>query len=168
MKTVRGQMAAIIGVPAVEIQEVLDDIEGIVEIANYNSEDQTVITGEQNAVQLAMEKLQEQAKRTILLNVSIPGHSSLLVPKVNEFRAYLEQIPIEDSCVPIIANVTAGPIQSREEIINELIEQFYSPVNWLLSVHTMLNYGVDTFYEFGPKKVLSNLMKGIKSIMSYS
>lgn len=157
-----GGMAAIIGLPAEEIEKTLKEISGIVEIANYNSYEQTVISGEKEAVEKAMEVLKEKgAKKVVPLAVSVPAHSSLLRDKAKEFEKYLNEIPIKDAQIPVISNITATPIQSAEEIRKELSQHFYSPVRWVQSVEFMANNGVDTFIEIGPKKVLTGLIRRI-------
>ncbi len=157
-----GGMAAIIGLPAQEIENVLKDINGTVEIANYNSYEQTVISGEKEAVEKAMEILKEKgAKKVVPLAVSVPAHSSLLIDKAREFEKYLNEIPIKEAKVPVVSNITAKPIKTEEEIRNELAKHFYSPVRWVQSVEFMVKEGVDTFIEIGPKKVLTGLIKRI-------
>ena len=157
-----GAMAAIIGLPAEEIEKTLKEISGIVEIANYNSYEQTVISGEKEAVEKAMEVLKEKgAKKVVPLAVSVPAHSSLLRDKAKEFEKYLNEIPIKDAQIPVVSNITATSIQSADEIRKELSQHFYSPVRWVQSVEFMANNGVDTFIEIGPKKVLTGLIKRI-------
>ncbi len=157
-----GGMAAIIGLPAEEIEKTLKEISGIVEIANYNSYEQTVISGEKEAVEKAMEVLKEKgAKKVVPLAVSVPAHSSLLRDKAEEFKKYLNEIPIKDASIPVISNITGKPIKDAEQIKKELGEHFYSPVRWVQSVEFMVAEGVDTFIEIGPKKVLTGLIKRI-------
>jgi len=157
-----GGMAAVIGLSADEIEKTLKEISGIVEIANYNSYEQTVISGEKEAVQKAMEVLKEKgAKKVVPLAVSVPAHSSLLRDKAKEFGKYLDEIEIKDAKIPVISNITATPIQSKEEIRKELEAHFYSPVRWVQTVEFLVNNGVDTIYEIGPKKVLTGLIKRI-------
>ena len=157
-----GAMAAIIGLKAEEIEKTLKEINGIVEIANYNSYEQTVISGETEAVEKAMEILKErEAKKVVKLAVSVPAHSSMLRDKAKEFAKYLDEIEIKDAKYPVISNITATPIQSKEEIRRELEAHFYSPVRWVQTVEFMVNNGVDTVYEIGPKKVLTGLIKRI-------
>jgi [acyl-carrier-protein] S-malonyltransferase len=157
-----GGMAAIIGLPADEIEKTLKEISGIVEIANYNSYEQTVISGEKEAVEKAMEILKEKgAKKVVPLAVSVPAHSSLLRDKAKEFGKYLDEIEIKDAKIPVISNITAVPIQSKDEIRKELEAHFYSPVRWVQTVEFLVKNGVDTIYEIGPKKVLTGLIKRI-------
>lgn len=157
-----GSMAAIIGLPAEEIEKTIKEISGVVEIANYNSPEQTVISGEKEAVEKAMEILKEKgAKKVVPLAVSVPAHSSLLREKAEEFGKYLDEIQIKDPKIPVISNITARPLTESVLIRKELKEHFYSPVRWVQSVQFMSSEGVDTFFEIGPKKVLTGLIKRI-------
>ena len=157
-----GSMAAIIGLPAEEIEKTIKEISGVVEIANYNSPEQTVISGEKEAVEKAVEILKEKgAKKVVPLAVSVPAHSSLLREKAEEFGKYLDEIQIKDPKIPVISNITARPLTESDIIRKELKEHFYSPVRWVQSVQFMSSEGVDTFFEIGPKKVLTGLIKRI-------
>lgn len=157
-----GLMAAIIGMESGRIEELLKQVDGVVEIANYNSYEQTVISGERQAVEKAMEILKQNgAKKVVPLAVSVPAHSSLLKEKAQEFADYLEKIDIKDAKIPVISNITARPIQKADEIKQELKHHFYSPVRWVQSVEFMVESGVNTVYEIGPKKVLTGLIKRI-------
>jgi len=158
----KGLMAAIIGLDANQIEETLKSIDGVVEIANYNSYEQTVISGERSAVEKAMEVLKTKgAKKVVPLAVSVPAHSSLLKEKAQEFADYLEKIEIKDANIPVISNVTAKPITKSEEIKAELKVHFYSPVRWVQTVEYLASEGVKEIYEIGPKKVLTGLIKRI-------
>ena len=157
-----GLMAAIIGLEAPKIEEVLKQIDGIVEIANYNSYEQTVISGEKQAVEKAMEILKSQgAKKVVPLAVSVPAHSSMLKEKAQEFGEYLEKIQIKDANIPVISNVSAKSITKSEDIKQELKVHFYSPVRWVQTIEYLSSAGVKEIYEIGPKKVLTGLIKRI-------
>ncbi|NPA57676.1 MAG: ACP S-malonyltransferase [Aquificae bacterium] len=158
----KGGMAAVIGLSPQEIEETLEGIDGIVEIANYNSPEQTVISGEREAVEKAVQLLKEKgAKKVVPLAVSVPAHSSLLKEKAEEFKKYLQKIEIKDPQVPVISNITARPLTTGEEVRSELEKHFYSPVRWTQSVEFLINQGVDRFIEIGPKKVLTGLVRRI-------
>ncbi|WP_457639435.1 ACP S-malonyltransferase [Persephonella sp.] len=158
----KGAMAAVIGLPARVIEETLKEISGIAEIANYNSPEQTVISGEKEAVEKAMEVLKEKgAKKVVPLAVSVPAHSSLLRDKAEEFGKYLDEIQIKDAEIPVVSNITAQPLIESAQIRKELKEHFFSPVRWVQSVQFLSQQGVDTFVEVGPKKVLTGLIKRI-------
>ena len=158
----KGGMAAVIGLPADKIEEALKQIDGIVEIANYNSPEQTVISGEVEALDKAIEALKQLgAKKVVKLAVSVPAHSSLLKEKAQEFAKYIDETDIKDAKVPVISNITASPIQKAEEIREELKHHFYSPVRWVQTVQFLKSSGVDTIVEIGPKKVLTGLIRRI-------
>ncbi len=166
-----GKMAAIIGLKSEDIEKVLKDItNGIVEIANYNSYEQTVISGEREAVEKAMEVLKERgAKKVVPLAVSVPAHSSLLREQAKEFEKYLNEIEIRDSKIPVISNVEAKPIQTAEEIRKELAKHFYSPVRWVQSIEFLINERVEKFIEIGSKKVLTGLIRRInRKVKTYN
>ncbi|MEJ5172577.1 MAG: ACP S-malonyltransferase [Hydrogenothermaceae bacterium] len=157
-----GLMAAVIGMDSSKIEEILKQVDGVVEIANYNSYEQTVISGERQAVEKAMDLLKQNgAKKVVPLAVSVPAHSSLLKEKAKEFATYLDSIEIKNPTIPVISNITAKPLTSADEIREELKHHFYSPVRWVQSVEFLVNAGVKTIYEIGPKKVLTGLIKRI-------
>ncbi len=158
----KGLMAAIIGLDSQKIEDLLKTIDGIVEIANYNSYEQTVISGETEAVKKAMELLKNNgAKKVVSLAVSVPAHSSLLKEKAEEFGKYIDSTDIKDAKIPVISNITAKPITKSEEIKAELKAHFYSPVRWVQTVEFLASQGVNKIYEIGPKKVLTGLIKRI-------
>ncbi|MDM5156039.1 ACP S-malonyltransferase [Bacillus sp. DX1.1] len=160
-----GAMAAILGADPAMLKEVTEEVtkEGYaVQIANMNSTKQIVISGTKQGVELASQKAKENgAKRAIPLRVSGPFHSSLMKPAAEKFQDVLNEIAIQDAKVPVVANVSADCITRKEEIQEKLIEQLYSPVLWYPSIERMVEYGVDTFIEIGPGKVLAGLMKSI-------
>lgn len=158
----KGLMAAAIGLDSEKIEEILKTIDGVVEIANYNSYEQTVISGEKEAVEKAIEILKNQgAKKLVPLTVSVPAHSSMLKEKAKEFSEYLDKIRIKDAEIPVISNVYAKPIKKSDEIKSELKVHFYSPVRWVQTVEYLVSQGVNEIYEIGPKKVLTGLIKRI-------
>jgi [acyl-carrier-protein] S-malonyltransferase len=158
----KGLMAAVIGLDSEKIEEILKTIDGVVEIANYNSYEQTVISGEKEAVEKAIEILKNQgAKKLVPLTVSVPAHSSMLKEKAKEFSEYLDKIRIKDAEIPVISNVYAKPIKKSDEIKSELKVHFYSPVRWVQTVEYLVSQGVNEIYEIGPKKVLTGLIKRI-------
>ena len=95
------------------------------------------------------------------LDVSGPFHSCLMEPASDKLRHAFLEIVWQDARIPVVSNVTAGPIEKADEIQNKLIEQLYSPVLWQDSVEKMIELGVDTFIEIGPGSVLTGLIKKI-------
>ena len=156
-----GAMAAILALDASKIEEVLGDMEGA-EIANYNCPGQIVISGRKEAVEEACVKLKEAgAKRTVMLNVSGPFHSSMLEGAGEKLGKVLEGVEVHTPAIPYVANVTAQYVTKAEDVKPLLKKQVSSSVRWQQSVETMLADGVDTFIEIGPGKTLSAFIKKI-------
>lgn len=156
-----GAMAAVLGMEASAIEEVIEDIEGVT-IANYNCPGQIVITGVTAGVEDASEKLKAAgAKRVVMLNVSGPFHSPLLKSAGEELLKELENVEIHKLEIPYVTNVTAEYIQNEEEIKGLLGQQVSSSVRWEQSIRKMIEEGVDTFVEIGPGKTLAGFMRKI-------
>jgi len=156
-----GGMAAIIGLDAGTLEGICQEASGV-QIANYNSPGQIVISGHREALERAMGLARERgAKRVIPLAVSIAAHSPLMRPAAEEFRRAVETTPFRRARIPLVANVTARPIVEPEEVREELVTQLTSPVRWVESVERMIEGGVDTFVEIGPKSVLTGLIRRI-------
>ncbi|MGM9920629.1 MAG: ACP S-malonyltransferase [Bhargavaea sp.] len=160
-----GSMAAILGLGAEELKRVTDDVtdEGHpVQAANLNCPGQIVISGSKRGVELACEAAKAAgAKRAIPLDVSGPFHSSLMKPAAQKLQAQLDSVGFAQAVFPVIANVTAEPVQDPEQTKQLLVEQLYSPVRWEESVRQMLDLGVTLFIECGPGGVLSGLIRKI-------
>lgn len=159
----QGTMAAVLGLPVEEIQEVLESItDEIVDLANLNCPGQIVISGSMNGIEKASKKLKEVgAKRILPLNVSGPFHSRLMKPANNEFANYLNEIKIKDASIPVYANVTATPVTDKDKIKDSLIKQLYSPVRFEESIKNMLQNDLDAIVEVGTGKVLCGLVRKI-------
>ena len=156
-----GAMAAVLAMAAEKIEEVLKDIPDVW-IANYNCPGQIVISGKKEAVELACEKLKEAgAKRTVMLNVSGPFHSGMLVEAGEKLGEFLENVEISDPQIPYVANVTASYVTDKAEVKSLLARQVSSSVRWEQSVHAMIAQGADTFVEIGPGKTLAGFMRKI-------
>lgn len=157
-----GAMVAVLGLDTKVIEEVCDSIEGMVTVANYNCPGQIVITGEENPVKEAMEKLTEAgARKCVPLKVSGPFHSPLLEGAGEKLAKELEEVTIHDISIPYIANVTADYVASKEEVKPLLQKQVSSSVKWQQTVELMIKDGVTTFIEIGPGKTLSGFMRKI-------
>ncbi|MGD6992418.1 ACP S-malonyltransferase [Sutcliffiella horikoshii] len=160
-----GSMAAVLGLDEGLLKEACEEASveaGPVQLANLNCPGQIVISGSAKGVSLASDKAKEKgAKRVIPLVVSGPFHSSLMKPAASKLEDTLTSISIDDSKVPVIANVDAKEMTSASEIPVKLVEQLYSPVRWEQSVEKLIELGVDTFIEVGPGKVLSGLIKKV-------
>jgi [acyl-carrier-protein] S-malonyltransferase len=162
-----GAMAAIIGLDAGTLEDICQEARiqlpaSSVQIANYNSPGQIVISGHKEALGRAMELAGERgARRVIPLAVSIASHSPLMQPAADSFASIVAQVDFHQPRVPVVANVTAAPITTVAEIREELVEQLTSTVRWVESVQYMIVQGVTTFVEIGPKNVLTGLIKRI-------
>ncbi len=157
----KGAMAAILKLPPEKVEEVcrLAQDVGVVEPANYNSPEQTVISGEKEAVEKASQIAREMGAKVIPLKVSVPSHCSLMKPAADTFRIKLAQTPIKNLRIPLVQNYTARAHTMAHEIRENLYRQIFSPVRWYQSVLYMVEQGVDTFIEVGPKNVLSKLIQ---------
>lgn len=156
-----GAMAAILGMKGADIENVIEDIDGVT-IANYNCPGQIVITGRKEAVEEANAKLLENgAKRAIPLNVSGPFHSPMLADAGKELGKVLENIEMSDLEIPYVTNVTAQYVDDIKETKALLETQVASSVRWEQSIETMIANGVDTFVEIGPGRTLAGFMKKI-------
>ncbi|MGF7161077.1 [acyl-carrier-protein] S-malonyltransferase [Rhodoligotrophos appendicifer] len=156
-----GAMAALLGLDIGAVKDVVAAVGGTdVQIANDNGSGQVVVSGTRAAVEAAVETAKAKgAKRAILLPVSAPFHCRLMQPAADEMRSALEQVSIADPVVPLIANVTASPLRSAQDIRQRLAEQVTGTVRWRESVAYMAAEGVDAFYEIGAGKVLTGLSK---------
>ncbi len=159
--TGEGAMCAVLAMDADKIEAVLEDIPDV-GIANYNCPGQIVITGKKAAVETAAARLKEAgARRTMMLNVSGPFHSPLMLPAGEELARELEQIQIHPLRIPYVTNVTAQKVEDSAETKDLLVRQVSSPVRWMQCVETMIADGVEEFIEIGPGKTLAGFMKKI-------
>lgn len=163
-----GAMAAVLGMEASAIEDIIKDMEGV-SIANYNCPGQIVITGEAGAVKTASGALKEGGARRVLpLNVSGPFHSPMMVPAGEKLKDVLDSVVISPLAIPYVANVNAEVITDSSEIKELLVKQVSSSVRWEQSMETMIREGVDTFVEIGPGKTLAGFMRKInKDVKMY-
>lgn len=157
----KGAMAAVLGMEAEKIEEVLVTRENV-SIANYNCPGQIVITGMKGAVEEAAEALKAAgAKRCMMLNVSGPFHSEFLTGAGEKLRAKIKEVQVQELRIPYVTNVTAEYVENISETEELLVKQISSSVRWMQSVEHMIENGVDTFVEIGPGKTLAGFMKKI-------
>ncbi len=155
-----GAMAAILGLPFETISSVLREVKsGVVEIANWNSEDQIVIAGHKEAVAEAVEKL--NPPRHVWLPVSAPFHTSLMKPAEERLAHDLGKVTWHDLKFPIITNVEARLIYKAEEARVSLQRQVSRTVLWSQSMEVLRQNEVSVVVELGAGRVLSGLMKRI-------
>ena len=157
----QGAMAAVLGLDAGKIEEVLADRRGVM-IANYNCPGQIVITGWKEDVEQAADALKEAgAKRVLPLNVSGPFHSSLLKQAGEELGKELEQVDFSDLRIPYVTNVTAEYVTDITKTKELLARQVASSVRWQQSMELLIADGVDTFVEIGPGRTLAGFLRKI-------
>ena len=153
-----GGMAAVLGVPGEVVEKYLAGVRsGVVEIANWNSDHQIVISGDKAAVEEALAAI--RAPRSVMLPVSAPFHSRLMKPAEEELAADLDAVPFADPRFPIITNVDARLIRTGEEARDALKRQVSRSVLWTRSMDVLKDLDVEACVECGPGKVLASLFK---------
>lgn len=153
-------MVAILGLERATLEKICKAES--VEIANINCPGQIVISGMKEYLEKASKNaLALNAKKVITLPVSGAFHSSFMKPAQQKLALVLENANIKNAKLPVIANVSATPITTSEEIKLALINQITSPVLWEDSIRFMIKEGVNTFIEIGPAKVLRGLIRRI-------
>lgn len=161
-----GSMAAILGLTANQVQDVLDNFseEGTCAIANDNDPTQVVISGYQSSVEKVIDLLKKSgARRAIPLNVSAPFHCQIMQPAAKIMKEALASTVIRKPKVPVVMNTRATAVVEPEEIRSLLVDQIVSMVRWRETISYMQLQGVSTFYELGVGKVLSGMVKRISS-----
>jgi len=163
-----GGMAAVIGVERPDLeracQQASHETGQIVSVANANSPEQFVISGELLALDRAVELIREAGARTVVpLRISIASHSPLMQQAAARLADIIDRSPLRDPQVPIVTNIAGQVRTSAEHIRGELASQMVAPVEWVGSVREMVAHGVDTFVEIGPGQVLSRLIRRISS-----
>ncbi|MDR2005952.1 MAG: ACP S-malonyltransferase [Acidaminococcales bacterium] len=160
-----GAMAAVMGMSdnkIVEICRTLENAGHMVQAVNFNCPGQVVIAGAAAAVLLAIDRLKESgAKRAMLLPVSAPFHSTLLLPAARKLGEFLNGIEFHDARIPVYSNVTGQAASDKDEIRALLIKQAASPVLWTSLTRSMAENGVETFMEVGPGKTLCGFTRKI-------
>jgi [acyl-carrier-protein] S-malonyltransferase len=161
----QGAMAAIIGLGFDAIKAACEEASAtgdVCEVANYNSDQQIVISGSVAGVERGMALLKEKgAKRAVPLPVSAPFHCSLMQPAADKMRGALAAATVNQPSLPVIANVTAQPVEDAALIRDLLVQQVTGMVRWQESVETMVKLGVTRFVEIGHGKILTGLIKRI-------
>ena len=159
-----GAMAAILGIDADKVSEACAAAaqDQSCAPANFNTPGQIVIAGHKEAVERATEECKARgAKRAMMLKVSAPFHSALMMPAQEQMTEPLNSATFNDPAFPIVNNVDAAVVTSGAISREALIRQISAPVRWTTSVEKLLAEGVETFVEVGPGKVLCGLVKAI-------
>lgn len=161
-----GGMAAILALDNETVEQIVADAAaqtgGVVQVANYNSPGQVVISGDSQTLAAAMAMASARgARKVVRLPISIAAHSALMAPAARAMAATLAEVTVKEPQVPVISNITAQPVVHAAEIRHELVEQLTAGVRWDQSVRTMAQAGVTAFVEFGSGTVLTALVKRI-------
>lgn len=155
-------MAAVLGLPDEKVEEVCAGIDGVVVPANYNCPGQLVISGANEAIDAACEKMKEAgAKRAMKLPVGGAFHSPLMEPARVELEAAIRATTYNRPICPVYQNVDAKPYTNPEELKRNSIAQLTGPVRWTQTVQNMVADGASSFRELGPGTVLQGLIKKI-------
>ena len=161
-----GGMAAILGLNEAQVNAVLssNDLCKNINIANYNSYAQFVISGPQHDIQQSLSLFEEAgASMVIALNVSGAFHSSLMADAKAAFKLFLQSFQFSAPTIPVIANTTAKPYENAEWVMDTLANQMTHSVQWIASINYLLEQGETEFVELGTGNVLTGLIRRIRS-----
>ena len=162
--TTGGSMAAVLNASEEQLKAGLAEGSkiGYVDVANYNSPAQVVITGDSEAVKAASDyMLANGVRRVVPLAVSGAFHSKFMEGAGKEFASFISDFELNNASIPVITNVDAQMTTSSEDFRAKMPKQIYSSVHWTQTIEKMVSEGVDTFIEIGPGKVLAGLNKKI-------
>ena len=161
-----GSMAAVLKLADDQVAAICSETSratgAVVQVANYNSPGQVVISGEPAGVTAAAERVKAAGGRVMPLAVSVAAHSALMASAAEKFAACVASTTFVTPALPVIGNVYAQPLSSPEAIRAELVAQLTSPVQWTQSVRQMVSSGAVRFVEIGPGAVLTGLIKRIE------
>ncbi|MCX5890366.1 MAG: ACP S-malonyltransferase [Deltaproteobacteria bacterium] len=158
-----GAMAAVIGLTPEKLQGLVHPLtkEGPIALANFNTREQTVISGTPELVAKAGNLAKAEGARVVPLKVSGAWHSPLMTGASADFTAFLAQLTFTAPRLPIYLNATAEP-ETNPELLRQLMSgQLTSPVRWAELILNLKIAGVDTWVEVGPKNVLTGLVRKI-------
>lgn len=162
-----GGMVAILGLEVAQVvalcTQAADLSRGVVQMANDNCPGQTVISGDDQSLELAMDLARQAgAKKVVRLAVSIAAHSPLMAPAAAALRQAVAAIDVRPPAMPVIGNVHAQPLLTVEAIRADLAAQLTESVRWTESMRWLAGQGIDLVAEIGSGDVLTNLMKRIE------
>ena len=159
-----GGMASIIGLRDRVLSAIVREASkhGIIVVANNNCPGQSVVSGDESALQRVMRLAEEKgARRVVRLPISIASHSPLMEDAQRQFHRVVDGMAWRDPMVPVISNISAGFLLTKEAIVEDLYESLCRPVQWTDSVRAMVSQGANLFVEAGPSDVLSKLVRRI-------
>jgi [acyl-carrier-protein] S-malonyltransferase len=155
-----GAMAAIMGLDLPAVEALCKDAGAgeVVDIANINSSGQIVVAGHKGAVERAAAAA---GKKSVMLPVSAPFHSSLMAPAAERLTGELASVTVHDPAIPVVRNVDAGVTRTAADVKPYLLRQVASPVRWTDCVRRLHDEGATAFIEVGPGRVLTGLLRRI-------
>jgi [acyl-carrier-protein] S-malonyltransferase len=158
-----GGMRAVLGLDINEIETIVDSYQGqgVVTVANYNTAQQIVISGNQQGLDAVSEAAAKSGGKVIPLNVSIANHSPLVADAVPDFSAFMDSIQFSKPQSAVYFNVTAATETDTDQIKKIMTQQIASRVRWYEIICNMIDDGIDVFIEVGPKTVLKGMMRKI-------
>lgn len=163
----KGAMAAIIGSTDEEINKVLSEVNGFAAPANYNSPVQTVIAGEETAIEEAMAKFSELGRRSVKLAVSAAFHTKLMKPAADEFKEKIMGFTFSEPQCAFFSNLYGAKFEKFPVMCDYLSKHICSPVRFVEELNAMQNDGIEAFVELGPNKVLTGLVrKTLKGVIN--
>jgi [acyl-carrier-protein] S-malonyltransferase len=157
-----GAMAALLGVELAVVEAACAEAASgeVVDVANINAPGQIVIAGHRGAVERAVKAVAARGgRRSVMLPVSAPFHSSLMKPAAERLAAELDRIAVAAPRIPVVRNVDAGLTTTAWDVKPWLIRQVASPVRWTACVERLAREGATDFIEVGPGRVLTGLLK---------
>jgi [acyl-carrier-protein] S-malonyltransferase len=161
----KGAMSAVLGLEGREVEDIVDayrkEFHTVIAVANYNTDNQAVISGSPEAVEKVSVMLKEAgAKRVLPLPVGGAFHSPLMHEAAGSFSEYLSDFEFKSAEVPVVTNVDAALTTDAQDICRKLGQQIDSSVRWTQTMNRMvMEKGIDTVVEFGPGKVLTGMFK---------
>lgn len=161
-----GGMAAVLGLDRETLEAICEEASevGTVVLANDNCPGQSVISGENAALERAMELARQRgARRVVRLDISIASHSPLMERAAQQLAELVNKIPLREPQVPVVANISGRFMTTVDEIRKEIAAHVVRPVQWTHSVREMANDGTAAFLEIGPGQVLGGLIRRIRS-----
>jgi len=167
-----GAMKAVLGLPPEKIREICAEIEAqtpgeIVRAANYNTQEQTVISGHTGAVEKAAVALKAaKAMKIVDVPVSAPFHCPLMQPVADGLYQFIAPMTVDRLLAPVVTNVEATPNRDAARVKPLLLEQITAPVRWIEVTQALVGLGITQGYELGPGKVLAGMVKRIDKTLA--
>ncbi|SDP18256.1 ACP S-malonyltransferase [Desulforhopalus singaporensis] len=158
-----GGMRALLGLNIEKVDQLIAayDGPGVVTVANHNTPEQIVVSGTMEGLDGVTKLAEEAGAKVIPLNVSVANHSPLVAQAVPDFTRFLADITFSAPSVPVYFNVSAKTESEPEVMKERMAKQIASKVRWYEIISSMMESGVDTFIEIGPKTVLKGMMRKI-------